>query len=303
MILRVKDWNTLYETHKTRILKRLDYVMLKNSMGYGYLCLLDHPDGAAHFGTWVALLQIASKCEKRGTLMRSDQPHTVASLSVLSRIPASVIETAVARLASPEVGWLEFVSSDGKVTHMAVSAGSAPESGARIEENRREENIKSISPTASPIGGSPASKPKPPKEPTPQDAWFNQCWSIYWRKEHRSECYRAFCRHVKTTEKAEAIAKAVKSQSYKYMANEVQFRPLFSTWLNKQRYLDTTEDSPQGVSVSKPLTPRVPEVIDEPSEYIKLLESKVKLGFIPPERLELEKLRLGVTALKPQGAR
>ena len=62
-VLRVKDWNLLFENNRTRGLKHLDWVPMPNKMDSdGYTELVDHPNGAAHLGAWFAIVQIASRC-------------------------------------------------------------------------------------------------------------------------------------------------------------------------------------------------------------------------------------------------
>jgi hypothetical protein len=53
---RVKDWSKIYENNRTRELKRMDWVPIPNKMdGDGFTELVDHPNGAAHLGAWLAL--------------------------------------------------------------------------------------------------------------------------------------------------------------------------------------------------------------------------------------------------------
>lgn len=105
-MLRVTDWNTAHENNRTRELKRLDWVPVPNRFdGDGYTALVDHEDGASHLGAWVVILEVASRCEPRGTLVRSDgTPHTAVSLSRMSRLPVAVFEAAIPRLL--KIGWL-----------------------------------------------------------------------------------------------------------------------------------------------------------------------------------------------------
>lgn len=116
---RIKNWDKLFENNRTRSLKRMDWIPIPNKMdGDGYTDLLDHPNGAAHLGAWVAILQIASRCDMRGTLCRLTSagitPHDFKSFARISRISASVFAEAIPRLQ--EIGWIEAVSdcSDGK---------------------------------------------------------------------------------------------------------------------------------------------------------------------------------------------
>jgi hypothetical protein len=109
-MLRIKDWNDHYENNRTRILKKLDWVPIPNSMdGLGYIGLMDHPNAAAHFGAWIAMVEIASRCEPRGCLLRNGKELDAKTLSVLSRISADVFREAIPRLV--DIEWLE--STDG----------------------------------------------------------------------------------------------------------------------------------------------------------------------------------------------
>lgn len=109
MILRIKNWNSIYENHNSRKLKRLDFVLVPVGMDTdGYTALMEHPNAAAHLGAWIALLQIAAKCKERGTLVNSDgRPHTAKSLGRISRINPTVFEELIPRLLSDEIQWLE----------------------------------------------------------------------------------------------------------------------------------------------------------------------------------------------------
>lgn len=64
MAIEIVDWGKHYENHRTRELKRMEWVPLPNRQdGDGYTTLLDHPNGAAHFGAWCALVQVAARCK------------------------------------------------------------------------------------------------------------------------------------------------------------------------------------------------------------------------------------------------
>ena len=104
----VVDWKEHYENNRTRELKHMAWVPIPNKQdGDGYTELLDHPNGAAHFGAWNALLQVASKCDPRGSLLRdSGYPHDNVSLSRMTRIPEKVWNEALPRLV--KIGWITF---------------------------------------------------------------------------------------------------------------------------------------------------------------------------------------------------
>ena len=106
-VYRITGWNKHFENNRTRELKVMAWIPVPNKMdGDGYTELMEHPDGAAHFGAWYAILEVASKCDPRGTLLRnSGRPHDSASLSRITRIPTKVFDDALPRLVS--IGWIE----------------------------------------------------------------------------------------------------------------------------------------------------------------------------------------------------
>lgn len=125
-VLRVRDWNLLFENNRTRGLKHLDWVPMQNNLdGDGYTELVDHPNGAAHLGAWFAIVQIASRCHTRGTLTRDNgRPHSAESLARISRIPVIVFDEALPRLL--QIGWLETTQ---------VSAAIAQVPARMLQEN------------------------------------------------------------------------------------------------------------------------------------------------------------------------
>jgi hypothetical protein len=125
--LRVKNWGELYENNRSREIKRLDYVLVPNRMDTdGYTTLLDHPDGAAHLGAWIAILQIASRCKERGVLANADgRPHDARSLSRISRIPVAIFEALIPRLLD-DVQWLEQVEEIPQEGAQITREGAVP---------------------------------------------------------------------------------------------------------------------------------------------------------------------------------
>ena len=114
-ILRVKDWDSNFENNRTRDLKHMAWIPVSNKHdGDGYTCLVDHENGAAHLGVWIAILQVASKCGVRGTLLRDNgHPHAAGSISRLTRLPKALIDETIERLLSHDIQWLEVVDKDG----------------------------------------------------------------------------------------------------------------------------------------------------------------------------------------------
>jgi hypothetical protein len=111
-LLRVRDWSANHENNRSRELKRMLWVSVPNDLSAdSYVELVSHEDGAAHLGVWIALLMVASRAKPRGSLVWGNgQPHTPESLARLTRLPQSVVSTAIERLLA--IGLLE--SGEGK---------------------------------------------------------------------------------------------------------------------------------------------------------------------------------------------
>lgn len=145
-VYRVVDWDRNFENNRTRELKRLDWVPFPNKHdGDGYTELLDHEDGAAHYGAWCAIVQVASKCDPRGTLLRDGaRPHDARSLARMTRIDEGIMSEAIIRLVTT-VKWLEVVADPPVTTTSQGGAGlSQGGAGKRLgngsEGNGREAN-------------------------------------------------------------------------------------------------------------------------------------------------------------------
>lgn len=129
---RIRDWDRHFENASSRKLKRLDWIALPNKMdGEGYTALVDHPNGAAHFGAWVAIVEIASKQTPRGSLpvggISQDVGRICQSLGRISRLPARLFEEVLPRLV--EIGWIEQLQSNQQsATTLGESADALGES-------------------------------------------------------------------------------------------------------------------------------------------------------------------------------
>jgi len=128
-IYSITRWGSLYENNRTRDLKKMDWVPIPNKHdGDGYALMMDQDDGPALLGAWLAIIQVASKCDKRGTLLRdSGIPHDSASIARQCRFPREVIERAMDFFSDHELGWLEVsdCEEDGKDGAVIPHEGAA----------------------------------------------------------------------------------------------------------------------------------------------------------------------------------
>jgi len=107
-MMRVRDWDRIYENNRSRDMKRTNWFPAPNDLSAdSYVELVSNDDGAAHFGVWIALLMVASRTKQRGSLAWEDgRPHTIESLARLTRLPETIVRPAIERLL--EIGLLEI---------------------------------------------------------------------------------------------------------------------------------------------------------------------------------------------------
>lgn len=134
----IADWDTRYENNRTRDMKSMAWIPVPNSHdGDGYTVLVGRENGAAYLGAWLAILQVASRCAPRGTLLRDGgKPHDSASIARMTRLSEDIIK-ATLKVCLEECNWLTFNEShDG---------AAIPQEGAVIphptdeEQNRTEQ--------------------------------------------------------------------------------------------------------------------------------------------------------------------
>ncbi len=107
-VMRVCDWDQLYENNRSRDLARTTWFPAPNDLGADwYAELVSDADGAAHLGVWHSLLMVASKAKPRGALVRGDgQAHTAESLARVTRLSEPLVKAASERLL--KIGLLEM---------------------------------------------------------------------------------------------------------------------------------------------------------------------------------------------------
>lgn len=231
---RVADWNKHFENNRTRELKRMDWVPVPNKHdGDGFTELLDHPNGMAHYGAWHLILQVASKCTPRGTLIRDvtipqegagrcRTPHTADSLSRITHGPKIVFLEAIPRLIN--IGWLEACEESRQ--NPAPACGKVPEALTGTERNGTEENGRECGARAE-----------------SSIIEFDSFWTAYPRKVGRFEAERAWV-EVRAFEFATEIMAAVEeqSESQQWKEDNGRFIPSPANWLRDGRWNDKPTD-------------------------------------------------------------
>ncbi|MBI1309667.1 hypothetical protein GC176_00025 [bacterium] len=109
---RVRRWDELFEVAQTRKIKgvlKWVAVVVKHD-GKGFHRLIEGPNGAARFGVWILIVQVAAKCATRGVLADEDGPLSIEDLSLKTGCPIVSFLDALPTLLS--IGWLEMVDAD-----------------------------------------------------------------------------------------------------------------------------------------------------------------------------------------------
>lgn len=107
-LYKIRDWSKLFENNRSRTVERLAWVAIPNRHdGENYSALITSKDGAELFAAWCLIVQVASKCTPRGSLLKGDgKPHDAGSLALKTRAPEKWFEKCLSYL-SANTDWLD----------------------------------------------------------------------------------------------------------------------------------------------------------------------------------------------------
>lgn len=157
-MIRIKNWETIYEDHRTRELKRpMEWVPFKISFsGYGYTYLMEEfkDKGAAYFGTFVLLAELAGKSPRRGSLLRSNgTPYEPKGIARVLRISVELVTETIAACSSDECDWLENVDNSENPTIPRESRAIPRDPAQHRDIARGTDNVENQPVTKTPISG------------------------------------------------------------------------------------------------------------------------------------------------------
>lgn len=151
-LYRIRDWTLLFENNQTKGLKSMPWVRVQTRHdGEGFRYVMAEPDGLTIYGAWLLIVQIAARCNPRGTLARSDgTPLTAHAMAIkVGWNRAADMQRALDFCSSAEVGWItvETIENTEETKRNAVDcnrpadgiAGRCNQNRIRGEEIRREE--------------------------------------------------------------------------------------------------------------------------------------------------------------------
>lgn len=261
VVYSVTDWADHFENNRTRELLHLEWLPLPNKMdGDGYTELVDHPDGTAHFGAWCALLEIASKCDPRGVLMREhSKPYDAQSLARVSRLSRAVFEAVIPRLI--KIGWLTAENLAGsKVIEISQEGAAQSQEGAALACARRME-LNGIEWKENALESNALSN-------------FESFWAT-WPKHHRKSNRKACQKHWVATHLEQLAAEILDGlkrwkASAQWAEQSGRFVPAPLVWLHQEKWtaadaLDPAEQvAGDNGFVRRPITREVAECIGMP---------------------------------------
>ena len=122
-IIIINDWDEHFENSRTRGMVEMRWVPIPNKMdGDGYTELWEDGDAPSIFAAWVLLLQVGSKCSRRGTLSRANgKPHDAKSLARMTRAPEEIFKKAIPVLV--RIGWVSLQAVDAEGSDTCPSGG------------------------------------------------------------------------------------------------------------------------------------------------------------------------------------
>jgi hypothetical protein len=139
-LYKIRGWGIHFENNRSRSVKELDWISIPNRHdGENFAKVMDDPECGNIFSGFVLMLQVASKCNPRGVLVKdSGFPHDSNSLHLKTRAPKSLFDKAFEFLLM-HTDWLECDDLPSDYQPPVRSSSAVCEEGKGIEGNRRED--------------------------------------------------------------------------------------------------------------------------------------------------------------------
>ncbi len=234
MRLEITNWRTHFECSDSKKTTSLKWVAVPNKThGAGYNFLVDHENGAAHLGAWLAIIQASSKSDqsRRGQLPQGF-PATLQgvseSLSRTSRLKSGVFAEAIPRLLC--IGWLTDTDPCGIIESTTSAVLGEPRTTSEKRENPPTtlhnstlHNSTEQTPLPTVVGGqqySPA---------------FLSWWGLYWNSKDKHSASKEYA----SAGKALIAGGMSREDAVSFLAAKVvEFREVFSkteTWFADEK--------------------------------------------------------------------
>jgi len=142
--IKIVNWDKHYENSQSRRYVKTQWIPIPNKHdGEGYCRLWTENENPAEiFSAWILILQVASKCNTRGLLVKDNgTPHDSMSLSLKTRAPKCIFDSALEFLQT--IGWIEMVKGDAKCesrSTLGARSEHAPSPSNNCTPERKEKN-------------------------------------------------------------------------------------------------------------------------------------------------------------------
>jgi hypothetical protein len=153
-LYKIRNWNALFENNRSRQVDKLTWVSIPNRHdGENFSNIVQHPEGAMIFSGFILMVEVASKCNPRGTLIKTDgTPHTPPSLSLKTRAPQKWFDSAI-KFLETHTDWLdveELTNMTSAERHTDVTQLTpACEEGKEGKEGKEEKGMEGMEQTTS----------------------------------------------------------------------------------------------------------------------------------------------------------
>ena len=232
---RIAEWDTTYENAQSRKCKKVSWVPVPNKHdGAAYRRIAAMKNGAEIFAAWILILQVASKCPKRGLLANSDGiPYDAEDLSLKTGFPKRIFEKALQILSQHRISWL--------VVDWERPA-STPDTFI-LEQNRTEQKE-----------GNEQKELADEDDADECSIAFDTFWKPYPKKLKKKEAWKSWkkenCEHL-----VDEICASVEAhkETDQWQNDMGKYIPYPSTFLNQHRWMDTPEiEVPERKSILRP---------------------------------------------------
>jgi hypothetical protein len=140
-LYKIRDWNRHFETSDSKRYKTVSWIKVQNKLhGRGLRRLLRLPDGAAVFGAFILICEVASTMPVRGILADEDGPLSVTDIADKLAVSSDLILRALDVCSSKGIGWIhrDCCESTGDHNNCVLEQNRTEQN--RTEQNRTEQN-------------------------------------------------------------------------------------------------------------------------------------------------------------------
>lgn len=211
-IYKIRDWEKLFETCETKKLVHLRWVPIPNKHdGKSFRRIASMENSSDIFTAWMLILQIASKCSPRGTLIDGNIPIDTEDMSIMTGFPEKIFKEALKVLSNGKIDWIEAVNPGESPGTPGESAAEGRKEGNRIE-GKELGNLEG----------------------------FSTFWEIYPKSVDKDACkkvWRSLKLDAQTIEKI-ILSVKVKLKDKEWTKDNCRFVPNPEKWLSGRRWED-----------------------------------------------------------------